>query len=862
MKLRQFLYTSFASIFCLILIQPAFAEQNQLKTKTNIGTKDALASLKSKLKDTKNHLGKTEKSISNIPQLSEVKLPRRSAKDLLAQDTTNPTLIQINGVRLQKTDSGLEVVLDTDGKQTAISVGTITTKTDGKTVVANINDAVLALPDGKEFQANTPADGIASLNIRQLDDNTVQVRIVGVEDIPTAQITSSDRSLILSLDPTPQPEIELTVTAQKRPENVQDVPLSVTVIPEQELEDAQIDSFQDIANSTPNFNFAPTSSGGTEFSYYSLRGLNNFNFVTAQDSVGFYVDDIPIDYNGFLDLALSDLERVEVLRGPQSTLYGRNSSGGVVNVISRQATPEPEIRFGASYGRYNSRELQFTLNDSLTSDDKLALRVSGAYRGQDGFIENLATGEKIGERARVAARAQLVWTPTPEWNISFNSYNSFTDDGNPTLNRGNAPDPFEVDLQTEGFSKLSTNTQAIKVSYNGDAFRATSITARRFSTQENIVPNGNIGIQIIDDINSTLWTQELRFQSPETADRFQWLLGGYYESRDFNVDDSITEFVGFGRTRRFGDDYRQTYAVFGQVDYKLTDPLTVFAGLRYESSEASSNNTSDTVNPDGTLTPNRPEFDAEVSDDELIPRFGLKYQFNPNLMVYGTIAKGYRPGGLNYRANSETELRFGEEKTWSYELGLKSSWLDDRLIANLAFFYNDVNDYQVLLVDQGGIFGNVTNIDIRATGVEFELKARPMQGLDLIASLGYVDSRYKNFSNPDTGEDLSDNRVPIAPQVTYNLAAQYRSPGGLFARAELRGYGITFFDNENEIKQEPYALVNTRIGYEAEKYGIYLYANNLFDTRYITSGFLFPPPDGTVGFGDPVTYGVQFKGNL
>ena len=855
--MKQFVYTGIASIFCLVLIQPAFGQQNQSEIQNNIN-QDTFVSEENRLTKIKNQWGKAEKSISKIPHLSEIQFPKTSIQHLFAQDKLTPAVIQINGVQIQKTADGLEVVLETSRGD----VSQATTKVDGKTLVTNIQNAVLALPDGKEFQANTPADGIASVAIAQLENNIVQIRVTGVEDVPTAQITTSDRGLILSLDSSPQADIELTVTAQKRPEDPQDVPLSVTVIPEQELEDAQIDSFQDIANNTPNFNFSPTSSGGTEFSYYSLRGLNNFNFVTAQDSVAFYVDDIPIDYNGFLDLALTDLERVEVLRGPQSTLYGRNSSGGVVNVISRQATSEPEIRFGASYGRYNSRELQFTLNDSLTSDDKLALRVSGAYRGQDGFIENLATGEKIGERARVAARAQLVWTPTPEWNISFNSYNSFTDDGNPTLNRGNAPDPFEVDLQIEGFSKLSTNTQAIKVSYNGDAFRATSITARRFSTQENIVPNGNIGIQIIDDINSTLWTQELRFQSPETADRFQWLLGGYYESRDFNVDDFITEFVGFGRTRRFGDDYRQTYAVFGQVDYKLTDPLTVFAGLRYESSEASSNNTSDTVNPDGTLTPNRPEFDAEVSDDELIPRFGLKYQFNPNLMVYGTIAKGYRPGGLNYRANSETELRFGEEKTWSYELGLKSSWLDDRLIANLAFFYNDVNDYQVLLVDQGGIFGNVRNIDIRATGVEFELKARPTQGLDLIASLGYVDSRYKNFSNPDTGEDLSDNRVPIAPQVTYNLAAQYRSPGGLFARAELRGYGITFFDNENEIKQEPYALVNARIGYEAEKYGVYLYANNLFDTRYITSGFLFPPPDGTVGFGDPVTYGVQFKANL
>ena len=541
-------------------------------------------------------------------------------------------------------------------------------------------------------------------------------------------------------------------------------------------------------------------------------------------------------------------------------MWGK-SSGGVVNIISRQATPEPEIQIGASYGRYNSRELQFSLNDALGSD-KLALRIAGAYRAQNGFIDNLATGEKIGERSRVAARAQLLWTPTSEWKISLNSYNSFTDDGTPTYNRRNASDPFEVNQNIDGFNQLDTNTQAVKVSYNGKGFRATSITSRRFTRQENIVPNESIAVQIIDNINSTLWTQELRFQSPETADRFQWFLGGYYESRDFNVDDNIIEFAGFGRTRRVGDDYRQTYAVFGQVDYKPIEPLTVFAGLRYEYSDASSTNTSETINDDGSLTPRRPEFQDEVSDDELIPRFGLKYQVNPNLMVYTTIAKGYRPGGLNFRANSETELRFGEEKTWSYEVGLKSSWLNNRLIANLAFFHNDVNDYQVLQVDESGFFGSINNIDLKATGVEFELKAKPTKGLDLTASVGYVDSRYKNYLNSDTGVDLSDNRVPIAPQFTYNLAVQYRSSGGLFARAELRGYGITFFDDENEIKQEPYALVNTRIGYEAEKYGIYLYANNLFDTRYITSGFFFPPPNATVGFGDPVTYGVQVKANF
>ncbi|MEH2348659.1 MAG: TonB-dependent receptor [Nostoc sp.] len=804
-----------------------------------------------------------------IPQLSDIKLPHTSVKEWLAQQEQSNILV--TGIKLNQTASGLEVILETSASDKLQT----TTKIEGNSFIANIPNAQLRLASGNTFRQEKPVAGITEVLAANQDANSIQITVVGTTQTPKVELFDSAEGLVLGVTPTTpetqpstnsqkpnEPDIELVVTAQKRPENAQDVPISVTVIPRQEIEDAQINSFGGIANQTPNFNFSSTSSGGTEFNTYSLRGLNNQNFLTAQDSVAFYIDDVPIDYNGFLDLALLDLERVEVLRGPQSTLYGRNSSGGVVNIISRQATPEPETRISASYGRYNSRELQFSLNDALV-DDKLSLRIAGAYRGQDGFIRNLATGNEIGERSRLAARAQLLWTPSPDWTVSFNSYNSFTDDGNPTYNKLNPSDPFEVNLQTEGYSKLDTNTQALKIGYNGEGFRATSITARRFTRQENVVPGSTGAIQIIDGIDSTLLTQELRFQSPETAERFQWLLGGYYESRNFNVGDAQTDFPGFGRFRRTGDDYRQTYAVFGQVDYKLIEPLTVFAGLRSESSDASSDSTYESVNADETLTPLRPAFNNEkVSNNALIPRFGLKYQLNPNLMGYVTIAEGYRPGGLNYRANSEAELRFGEEKTWSYEVGLKSSWLNNRLIANLSVFHNDVNNYQVLQYDQSGFFGSVKNVDLKATGVEFELTAKPAKGFDLIASFGYVDSEYKNYFNSDTGLDLSNNQVPLAPQFTYNLTAQYRSPGGLFARAELRGYGITYFDDNNQIKQEPYALVNARIGYEAKKYGIYLYVNNLFDTRYITSGYSFPVPDGTAGFGDPVTYGVQIKVNF
>ena len=689
-----------------------------------------------------------------------------------------------------------------------------------------------------------------SSNASQLDDNKVQAAL-------STYINSN--SNFFNLDFILSSEIEPTVTAQKPPQS-QDVPESSPAITDEEIKQFIIESFADIADKIAKYNYSPSYERGNDLSnYITIQGLNKPLFLSPQDRVAFYIDDIPVDYNNFLVLSSPELERIQVLKIPQSTVVGKNSTGGIVNAISRQASSEPEVIVGASYGSYNSRELQFSLNDALVKD-KLALRIAGVYKGQNGFIENIATDEKIGERGRFAARGQLLWTPTSDWQISFNSYNSFIDDGHPPFNKLNPSEEFEVDLDTEGYNNYSTNTQALKVGYQGKGFRATSITARRFSQQAFLFPGTTGATQTIDDLTLKLWTQELRFQSPESATNFQWLLGAYYESQDYVVDDARVDIPGLPKVRRFGDDYRQTYAVFGQVDYKPVKPLTLSAGLRYESSNASLDSTYNLVNPDGSLSPIRGDVeDEKVSDDELIPSFGLKYQFSRNFIGYANISKGYKPGGLNYGADTEDTLEFEEEKTWSYVVGLQSIWLNGFLLAGLSFFHKDINNFQVLQFDEYGVLGEVNNIGLKATGVQFELKAKPAPGLDLIASIGYADGKYENYINSETGIDLSDNQVPFIPQLTYNLAAQYRSEGGLYARAELRGYGLTYFDDDNTIKQEPYALVNARIGYEAEKYGIYLYANNLFDTRYLTSGYLFPVPDGTAEFGDPAMYGIQVK---
>lgn len=809
-------------------------------------------------------------SISEIAQpIGRVKdFPRAvtSVQTWLTQATPTVDSAQIIGVKLNLAQAGLEIELETLGGRQLQG----TTSIRGNSLIVEIPQAQLQLPERKEFRQTDPAPGIAVVSISASNADTVQVIVTGVDDVPDVTILKSQSGLVLSVLPF-EPEEEVVVTAQKRPEPAQDVPISLTVIPRQTLEDAQISSFTGISRNAPNFGFFPTNSGGADFAYYSIRGLNNFNFLVSQDSVGFYLDDVPFDFGAFLDLGLVDLERVEVLRGPQSTLYGRSSPAGVVNIISRSPTKDPEFRIGGGYGSYNAREVQFSFSDTLLPE-QFGWRIAGTYRARDGFYENATLNRTVGGLEQFVGRAQFRWTPSKEWSVSFNSFISDNDNGDPVFSPQDASDPFRTFKAVDGFVRSNNNTQALRIGYNGSEFRATSVTAYRSSSQ-NVLAGDSFSppldlFRSNIDFNSRVWTQEIRFQSPETADRFKWLLGGYYESRAFDVDNDAFDYTALGaalfelpaagQNRVIADQFRTTYAVFGQVDFKPIEPLTLFAGLRYESSnfDLDRQRIFQTAN---SVTVLSPRVQQEDSSNEVIPRFGLQYRLSPTVMAYATIAKGYRPDGFNYRADIAAIRNYQEEKTWTYEAGLKSSWFDNRLTANFSVFHNDVSGYQVLLVDNFGFFRSIASADVRGTGFEFELKAQPVKGLDFVAGLGYVNSRFTSYNNPLTGTDLSDNRVPFAPDVTYNIAVQYRAPIGIFARLELQGYGTTFFDDANQVKQDPFALVNLRLGYEWRNYGIYLFANNLFDTRYITSGFQFPPPSVTAGFGEPVTYGFQIR---
>ena len=676
---------------------------------------------------------------------------------------------------------------------------------------------------------------------------------------------------------TEQESLRIIVTAEKTEAPLQQVPLSITVLTADDIENAGIDSLTDIAADTPNFSVLPFGGDSRYFNNYSIRGLSNFNFV-SRDSVAFYIDDVPYDYGSFIDVNLLDLDRVEVLRGPQSTLYGRNAQAGVVNIVTQSPSDEFAAKGVASYGNFDALDLQTSINVPLI-DDRLFLRLSGGYGNRDGYVDNLFLDDDLGEQSGGSGRLRLQWLPDEDWEVAVNASFDDHDDGAPVLfalGSDDADDLSDTNQNFDGFSRLNSNTQSLRVAYTQPKFRLTSITSRRFSDQETQFDGDASIIDLaagVSAFDSTIFSEEIRIQSPTGSKPFQWLLGGYYEFRDFDANGEGIIFGSdapgifgspAGQDETFADLDQTTLAVFGQVSYQPTEALTLTAGLRHEAVDSSLEDRDRTFTlADGSASfPSGTSFnDIDQDDNVWLPRFALQYQISPEIMAYGSIAKGYRPSGINYRAENDETLTYDKEISWNYEMGLKSSLLDDRLTVNLALFYNDVSNFQVALPDTIGQLRDIANAEVEILGLELEARAKPVEGLEFIAGLGLIDVEFTEFTNPFTNQSFDGNKLPFAPDLTYNLAVQYRSPSGIFGRLALQGTGTTFFDDANTLDQDSFAIVNARLGYEFDSYGIYLFANNLFDEEYVTNAFAFG--SGTVGsFGAPATYGVQVRGSF
>jgi iron complex outermembrane receptor protein len=669
----------------------------------------------------------------------------------------------------------------------------------------------------------------------------------------------------------------VTVTAQKEPEDKQRVPVSVTAVPEETIDNAGIHIVSEAGIFAPN----------TYFTEWSARKLSNARFRGISSSpnnpgITTYIDGVPQLSANSSSIELLDVGQIEFVRGPQSALFGRNTLGGLVNIASAMPSVSGWAgQLSAPFGTHGAWSVRGGIAGPVVQD-KLSVGVSFAQVDRDGFTVNDVTGNDIDSRSAFSAKAQMLWQPTAAWETRLIVSGERARDGDYSLNDVGAlrENPFHAARDFEGRA-------------DRDVFN-TTVLARRvrgpisFSSTTGFV---NWKTQDVTDLDYTprpiltrdnteedfQFTQEIRFASSEAspiavsdAARLRWQSGVFLFTQNYKQD-AINNYSAFvvapfpvsqHTPRSALDDFG--LGLFGQATLTFNDRLDVGAGARfdYEDKSALLENFFDTPG----FPSSRLETDADFSN--VSPQVSLAYRVQPDKTVYATVGGGYKAGGFNPASPVGSEA-YGEEHTWNVEGGVKTLFANGRVSANAAVFYIDWDDLQLNIpnpvVPAQFYISNVGGATSK--GVEVEVGARAAEGVDLFAAVGYTNAKFGDGSI-SSGVNVEGNKIPNTPEYTFSTGAQYTrvvGPATVVGRADAVFYGSFQYNDQNSLGQDAFSLVNFRLAATGRFLTAELLIRNAFDTHYIPLAFPYPnfAPSGFMGeMGAPRTVslglGVRF----
>lgn len=703
---------------------------------------------------------------------------------------------------------------------------------------------------------------------------------------------------------------EIIVTGTKTgAQNLQSTPAAVSVVDGTLLESQGLSTIQDVAAYVPNLVFSRNTAAALIF----IRGIGSNNAGAGSDpSVTQQIDGVYIARASAQLSDFFDVERIEVLRGPQGTLYGRNAVGGTINVISRRPSDTFGGRLRAGYGNYDARSLEGYVTGPLASD-KFAASLAMSYREHDAYFNNIVPGFKdVGSAKRYGARAQLRYNASPDFDFTlrgdYSLLNEFYDSFDHLLN----PVPFNAplanslvgsyrDVALNLDQKIRTDAGGVSGEGNwrfGEGFALKSITAYRHSKSRTANDNDATDLFISHATfleEDKAFSQELNLNY--TADRLKAVAGLYYfGDTDFQSNRSVTPPSIFSPPpRSFIAQASPTvktrsYAAFAQANFEVVPDLTLIVGGRYTTERKTIDQTflRTSLNP-ATLGASLPGFPslflAKRRDNAFTPKFGIDFQATPDVFFYASATRGFKSGGFNNAAVSAATAGFDPEKIWSYEAGAKTQFLDRRLRLNLTGFVYDYTDLQVrqFLGPGNAVISNAASA--RVKGLELELLAKPVRNVQFTANASVLDAKYRKFPTaPVAGGfarfipnqrcvplappnvctiDASGNRLDNAPRYSGLLALDYTPTIGDYdfsAHVDYTWRSRTFYDPSNVMiaSQPKYGLFNANVGFGPSEKGwkIESYIRNITNKKYyvIVAGNGFTP--GAIA-GDPRTYGVR-----
>lgn len=663
----------------------------------------------------------------------------------------------------------------------------------------------------------------------------------------------------------------IVVTATRRDETLLEVPQSIQVLGGERLESLDITGIEGIAGLAPNLNLE----GGTKLGGgFNIRGISALSNESTQfATVGLYYGETAIS-DGFFnfDLATFDVDRVEILKGPQGTLYGEGSLGGTIRLIPN--APDLYTVEARALGRVSGTKSgganyqgAGVVNIPLV-EDRLALRVTGSYQDQSGFIDS-AVEEDFNTRQTAYIRASLGWAVTDALTVTPSFLYQRLDADGFNLDGISSPDLTNISANDDGLDE-TLKIYALDVDY--DFGWATLVSASSyFSRQQDGVDDdiftnailagaglSSPGTPQFFDRERSAFSQEIRLVS-QSDGSFDWLIGGYYRNRDVLddviIDDPVISAV-FGDPvfdRDLDVQYEQV-AVFGEVNYEILPRLTITGGLRWFDEAIKGVSSLGSIQP----IPVAPglafvtDFDRPVAIDEsdVLFKAAVDYEVTDDLLVYFLFSQGVRPGGVNEGildfldvltpAEEAALTTYGQDSLNNYEVGLKASLLDGAVTASLSGFLIGWSDVQLDQQISPGLAVVINAGSARTTGIEFEVAARPHERFDVGLAFGLNDAEINEEFTISAGNVIADGaQLPFAPQFSGNLYGEYRHPlsGGntAFARFDARHVGERLnqvpTSNNPGFVLDDYQILDAQVGVEFGRIRATVFATNLTDQR-------------------------------
>ena len=690
---------------------------------------------------------------------------------------------------------------------------------------------------------------------------------------------------------------EIVVTAAKRSENLQAVPISISAISGSDLAKSRISSVDSLVSKVVNLQL--TSIVGDNTPIFSLRGVSMSDYSLNQSSpVATYYDEVYKGNFAFLGVAMYDLERIEVLRGPQGTLYGKNTTGGAVNLISRTAKlGESSGNFSAGYGNYNRIDLNGSVN--LPLGEKAALRVAGTFAHADGWFKNVVQGKPdLAETREWGLRGTLYFEPSDGVKITLRGSTSYQNPHNYGIfaqpEAINRPGLGKWEIASNETTRRKARTYSAALTANvdvSDTLTLTSISSYDKGSLHFVEDTDGQSIQLLEipyDDEAKQFAQDLRLTST-SGGPFDFILGAYYAHEqvfnsstfrialdvDANGDNVINAqdcADGLPLACQFKNQFDQTKesaALYTDLKYALGDKVTLHGGLRYTHDTGRQYNfSSDALGVDNSLIVNLiPLSELKYSTDNLSGKIGLDYKFDSGNLAYASVSRGYRAPSFNAQAFFDpSELSVAKaEKVTAYEVGLKTRFADRRVTLNLAGFYYDYRNQQFINIDPASAAQTLLNIpQSRIFGGEVELTVRANDRFTLHGGLGLLST--KIISGAVSGSNVADNKLSNAPSLSFNLGVDLTlfdsSAGKLSLHPEMSYQTSQFFEVVNipRLRQNGYALLGGHIDWESKdkRWNVSVWGKNLADKQYFTSRV-----DLLAGFGfdynhigNPRTYGI------